>query len=100
MPEENIAPPVQKPTPAAPAVQPPPPDQPKTHEPILLLWILCFFIIVAIAGFILYQYSGQSLQKTPAPTPVQQTQNEKGVLRVAENIDEDDLAADTKEFQP
>src|SRR5258708_164176 len=64
--------------------------------------IIIIVVAVVLAGGIgWYVYTNQIKQQPIAqnlfPT---QTVAEKGVLRVGETIDEDGLAADTKEFQP
>lgn len=62
--------------------------------------ILLGIIVLGIITGTLW-YIKQSQQGTPSvqPTP-QVATSETGVLRVGENIDEDGLQADTKEFQP
>jgi phosphonate transport system substrate-binding protein len=66
-----------------------------------IIIISVIVIIVLFAGIGWYFYSKNSTQKqVTQQTDVTQPTTEKGVLRVGEDIDEDGLAADKKEFQP
>ncbi len=63
----------------------------------LIIWIVIIFICIGSAiglNFI------KNINSPSSSLQTQQNTNEKGVLRVGETIDEDGLAADTKEFQP
>lgn len=66
-----------------------------------ILW-LAIIIFICVIGFIgwIFVKNINTTSNIPQSPQIRQNINERGILRVGENIDEDGLAADTKEFQP
>ncbi len=73
-------------------------SRPAKKKPYLLLVVLILIVIVVGIAWYFFTKGSQSpqSQQTQASSP----SAEKGTLRVGENIDEDGLDADKKEFQP
>jgi len=62
-------------------------------------WIIIIIIFICLIEGITW-YLPKILNQQKPQLQISQNDNQKGVLYVGENIDEDGLAVDTKEFQP
>lgn len=72
--------------------------QEKGSGSLVILICIIFLFVIGVAGWYFYTSSVQQKANMQITQITQPT--ETGVLRVGETIDEDGLAADTKEFQP